>query len=58
MNVFYDAGLLFESNLVSGTDYRKGETLSQNQQFSGTSWVHLHCTTCFQSNILFCSNLI
>lgn len=58
INVFYDAGLLFESNLVSGTNYRKGETLCQNQQFSGTSWVHLHCTTCFQSNIIFCSNLI
>lgn len=40
MNVFYDAGLLFESNMVSGTNYRKGETLTQH--ISGTSWVHLH----------------
>lgn len=31
MNVFYDAGLLFESNLVTGTNYRKGQTLTQNQ---------------------------
>lgn len=26
MNVFYDAGLLFESNTASGTPYRQGDT--------------------------------
>lgn len=35
ISVFYDAGLLFESNLVEGTNYRKGETLTQNQPQSG-----------------------
>lgn len=25
MNVFYDAGLLFESNTASGTPYRQGD---------------------------------
>lgn len=33
INVFYDAGLLFESNLVPGTNYRKGETQTQTQLF-------------------------
>ncbi len=28
MNVFYDAGLLFESNRASGTLHRQGETSS------------------------------
>ena len=26
MSVFYDAGLLFESNTASGTPYRQGDT--------------------------------
>lgn len=28
MGVFYDAGLLFESNTASGTPYRQGDTTS------------------------------
>lgn len=28
MSVFYDAGLVFESNLGSGTAYRQGDTRS------------------------------
>lgn len=33
MSVFYDAGLLFESNRGSGTPYRQGETSSLKLSF-------------------------
>lgn len=44
LNVFYDAGLLFESNTASGTPYRQGDTSSPKVSFSSLflvlrSWI-------------------
>lgn len=72
MNVFYDAGLLFESSLVTGTKYRKGETLTQNRLFISLptmlKLVHvsqLHCNfakhckyLCVSSSHIFCFGVI
>lgn len=53
MNVFYDAGLLFESNLVPGTNYRKGETLtSTSVEPHGSIYTALHVF-----RVTFCSVL-
>lgn len=49
MNVFYDAGLLFESNLVSGTNYRKGETLTHRCDIVGPLTMHYVFRVTFSS---------